>query len=254
MIDLHSHVLPGLDDGAASLAETVEIVRAAAAEGVTAIAATPHVRDDYQTTPAAMQEALAHARSAVEAAGLAVELLPGGELALDRLAQMPERVVRSFALAGNRRFVLVEFPYVGWPLDLSYQVTRLLDWGIRPVLAHPERNPDVRADPERLRPVVDQGALVQVITSSLVSRRRDAGAATAHGLVDTGLAHLLASDSHGPSLRRPGMAAGRAAIRDGALADWLTIAVPRAIVLGQELPERPHGSRSQARRFSLRRR
>lgn len=253
MIDLHAHILPGLDDGAASLAETVEIARDAAADGVTAIAATPHVRDDYPTTPAVMEEALAHARAAVEAAGVPVELLPGGELSLDWIARMPERAVRSFGLAGNRGFVLVEFPYHGWPLALSHHVSLLVACGIRPVLAHPERNPDVQSDPERLRPLVAQGALVQVTAASLAASRRSGTRATAHRLVDSGLAHLVASDAHGPAVRRHGLAEGRAAIRDVTLADWLTVDVPGAIVRGQELPERPAGKRSRPQRLRPRR-
>lgn len=251
MIDLHSHVLPGLDDGAASLEETVEIVRAAAAEGVTAIAATPHVRDDYPTTPALMETALAHARSAVEAAGVPVELLPGGELALELVGQLPERAVRSFGLAGNRGFVLVEFPYYGWPLDLAERLAALLAVGIRPVLAHPERNPDVQAAPERLGPLVAEGALVQVTAAALASTRRGQTRETAHRLVASGLAHLVATDAHGRSAPRAGLAAACAAVRDEALAHWLTHGVPGAIVLGRELPTRPQAA--GRRRFVRRR-
>src|SRR2546423_10468878 len=86
MIDLHSHILFGLDDGAATLEQSLEIARAAVEDGIEVIAATPHVRDDYPTTAAEMEERLAEVRGAVEAAGIPLDVRPGGEIALDRLA------------------------------------------------------------------------------------------------------------------------------------------------------------------------
>ena len=140
MIDLHSHVLPGLDDGAADLDEAVAICRAAAAAGIEVLAATPHVRDDYPTTPDQMEDALAALR---DAAGDIVRLVPGGELDLAELDR-PRDELRRFALAGTRRYLLVETPYVGWPLDLADKLFRLRRAGITPVLAHPERNREVQ--------------------------------------------------------------------------------------------------------------
>ena len=83
MIDLHSHVLPGLDDGARDLEESVAMARAAAADGTTVLAATPHVRDDYPTPADAMERALAELRSRLDLEGIALRVVSGGELALD---------------------------------------------------------------------------------------------------------------------------------------------------------------------------
>lgn len=90
MIDLHAHILPGLDDGVATLDEARELARRAAGEGVTAIAATPHVRDDYPTTAAQMQQALARVHDDFASEQIAVDVLPGVELAIDRLPQIAE--------------------------------------------------------------------------------------------------------------------------------------------------------------------
>ena len=246
MIDLHSHVLPGLDDGAADLDEAVAICRAAAAGGIDVLAATPHVRDDYPTTPEQMEDALAALR---DAAGDIVRLVPGGELDLAELDRPREELAR-FALAGNPAYLLVETPYVGWPLDLADRLFRLRSTGVTPVLAHPERNREVQERPELLEPIVAGGTLVQLTAGSVdgrLGRRARAGATT---LLDRGLAHLLASDAHSPEVRAIGMADAVEALDDAQLARWLTVDVPGAILDGGAVPPRPESSRSRRRFFS----
>jgi protein-tyrosine phosphatase len=239
VIDLHSHVLPGLDDGAADVGEAVEMCRAAAADGIEVLAATPHVRRDYPTTPEQMELALTRVR---EAAGAIVRLVPGGELALDELGR-PVDELRRFGLAGNPRFLLVETPYYGWPLDVGERLFRVRAAGFTPVLAHPERNAEVQARPELLEGPVAAGALVQLTAASVDGRLGRASRTTSERLLDAGHAHLIASDAHAPSIRAIGMSAAARALGDEALARWLTDALPRAIVEDTPLPERPGSTR-----------
>jgi protein-tyrosine phosphatase len=239
VIDLHSHILPGLDDGAATLEESLQIARAAVVDGIDTIAATPHVRDDYPTSAAEMEERVAEVREACVAAGIPLDVRPGGELALDRLVRLSSDDLRRFGLGGNPRCVLLEFPYYGWPLDLGDRLFRLRTEGLSAVLAHPERNADVQADPERLGGLVRGGALVQVTAAALDGRLGRRVRETATALVELELAHLVASDAHAPSVRAIGMRGAADAIGDEALADWLTRAVPAALLAGEALPERP---------------
>src|SRR6185437_14842730 len=146
LVDLHSHVLPGLDDGAADLDGALHICRAAAADGIDVLAGTPHVRHDHPTRPEQMEAALAQVQAA--AAGI-VRVVGGGEIDLDELAR-PIEELRRFGLGGNPAYLLVETPYVGWPLDLADRVFRLRAAGITAVIAHPERNADVQASPALL--------------------------------------------------------------------------------------------------------
>jgi protein-tyrosine phosphatase len=247
VIDLHSHVLPGLDDGAADVDEALAICRAAADDGIEILAATPHVRaHDYPTTAEQMEAALASLSAA--AVGI-VRLVPGGELDLEELRR-PVAELRRFALAGNPRYLLVETPYISWPLDIGDRFFELRASGITPVLAHPERNTDVQQRPELLEPLVSTGTLVQVTAGSvdgrLGRRARDcASALLAHELV-----HLIASDGHAPSVRAIGMRAAADAVGDEDLARWLTVDIPRAIVDDTKLPPRPEPSRKK-RRFGL---
>lgn len=249
MIDLHTHILPGLDDGAATMDEALALARACAREGVLLVAATPHVRGDYPTDPATMERLLEEVRAALEREGIDLRLRGGGEIALDRLDRLSPEARDRFGLAGNRSYLLLEFPYLGWPLALPDIVAQLRAEGITPVLAHPERNPEVQRRPARLGPVVEAGALVQLTAASLEGAIGRAPREASRELIRLGLAHLVASDAHGRSIRGPGLAAAARAVGDPALADWLTFRVPHAIVTGSPLPERP----SSRRRTWLRR-
>ena len=153
MIDLHSHVLPGLDDGAADLDAALEMARAMAESGVRVVCATPHVRDDFPTSPGSMERALELVQAAVAEAGIAIEVRGGAEIALDRLPRLDSGMRARFGLGGNPGLVLLEMPYATWPTDLPRVCARLREDGIVPVVAHPERNPrrPERADAARRR-------------------------------------------------------------------------------------------------------
>ncbi len=114
MIDLHSHLLPNVDDGARSLAEAIELARAAQADGVTAIAATPHVRDDFRTSPATIEHGVATLRAELAAAGVAIDVLQGAEVDIDMLWEIDVADLRRLTLAGGS-YLLLETPYRGWP-------------------------------------------------------------------------------------------------------------------------------------------
>ncbi len=247
MIDLHSHVLPGLDDGARDLEESVAIAQAAAADGTTVLAATPHVREDYPTAVAEMERGVAELRARLNAAGVQLHLVTGGELAIDRLTRLSPDELCRFGLAGNPRYVLVEFPYHSWPLELAQRVFELRSSGVTPVLAHPERNPVVQADPEGLAALVEGGALVQLTAASIDGRLNRAASKCAFRLLELGLAHLIASDAHSPDLRSVGLRSATDALRDDRLAHWLTVEMPAAILEDRPLPERPPRASRSAR-------
>lgn len=248
MIDLHAHVLPGLDDGPATLAESLEILAAAAAEGVTRLAATPHVSARYPTSAGAMEATLAGLRRGVQTAGIPVEVLPGAEIAHERLAHLDDDELARCTLGGSPTYVLVEFPYDGWPPDLVFQLQSLGARGFRPVLAHPERNDEVQRLPDRLEPIVESGALVQITAAAVDGRIGERAQRTAHALLERRLAHLLASDAHGLAVRRFGLRGACDHLGDPALARWLTQDVPAAILDGRDPPETP-ARRGRSRRL-----
>lgn len=241
MIDLHTHILPGLDDGVADPAESVELARALVADGVTIVVGTPHVRDDYPTTPDGMAAALRLARAAIEAAGLPLQVVGGGELALDFMRGLSADDVDRFAF-GRSRVVLLESPVYGWPLDLPHTIADLRRRGYTPVLAHPERNVEIAETPGKLARFVEDGALTQLTASSVDGRFGKAVARVCRELLELGLVHFVASDAHGAGVREAGMS-GAVEVVGPELGRWLTQDVPAALLAGEPLPPRPEGRR-----------
>ena len=239
MIDLHTHVLPGIDDGARSLDDSRVLALEAAADGISALVATPHVREDYPTTADMMEDAVADVRADFAEQRIPVEVVHGAEIDLSLLWAIPPDDLRRLTIAQTGRYLLLEFPYRRWPLALDTSVKRLVGLGITPVLAHPERNPEVQDRPDRVRGLVEDGALVQVTAASLEGVRDRSAQAAALRLLELGLVHVLASDSHGPHISREGLGAVASGIGDPALARYLTLDVPGAIVAGLPVPERP---------------
>jgi protein-tyrosine phosphatase len=240
MIDLHSHILPGIDDGAGSVQDSVDIARAAVTDGIVAIAGTPHVRDDWPTKADVMEDRVAELRAELELAGIPLDVRTGGEIALPWLARLSREELRRFTLGGSR-YLLVETPYYGWPLELPDALRSLQEEGFAPVLAHPERNPEVAARPQQLEALVEAGVLVQVTAASVDGRIGRRAQECGLLLIREGLAHLLASDAHHASVREVGMAEAATRVGDTALARWLTWDVPAAILTDEAIPPRPEG-------------
>jgi len=243
MIDLHSHILPKLDDGARTLEDSRALARLAAADGVTAIAATPHVRDDYPTRAEQMERLVSKLRRDFAEQRIPVEVLHGGEIDLRMVAALDVEELRRFTISQNGRYLLLEFPYHGWPLAFEERLFDLQVQGMTPIIAHPERNRRVQADPDALRNAVRSGALVQVTAASLDGRLGRSARDSARGLVERRLAHLLASDAHTPQIRAAGLSSAVEALADDAVAHYLTVAAPQAIVAGEPVPSPPSGRR-----------
>lgn len=243
MIDLHSHILPAIDDGARNIGESVGIARAAVRDGTTVIAATPHVRQDYPTRPEDILSGVEELNRILAEDGVPLRVVPGAEISFGRLRKLGRDELAGFALAGNPRFVLVEFPYRGWPEDIVDEILRLGGAGITAVLAHPERNDVVQGDVSRIQFAAEAGALVQVTSGSLTGDAGRASRRTARSLLGRRLCHLLASDVHGPNVRRTLLGEARQSVGDDELARWLTEDVPAAILNRQELPPRPGNAR-----------
>ena len=235
MIDLHSHILPGLDDGAATAADSLALARAAASVGVTTVAATPHVRDDYPTSVDQMERGVAALTRALEEAEVSLEIAVGGEVSLDRLDRLSDDEVGRFTLGGSGRYLLVEFPYYGWPFTLEAQLRRLRGRGIVPVLAHPERNPEVQQATHRLDRLRRGGALAQVTIDSLAGVLGRRARRAARELLDQRAVDVLASDSHAAGAYSLDVAGLAEAVGDRRLARYLTVDVPAAVLAGEDV-------------------
>ena len=162
MIDTHSHVLAGLDDGAETLDESVAMARRAAAKGVTRMVATPHIRDDFDVAIGELPDRVAELNGALRAAELELIVHQGGEVAFYRLDDLTDDDLRSVSFGGASRYVLVETPYGSVPAGFEEALFRLALRGFTAVVAHPERSPSFQRHPERLTGLVERGMLLQL--------------------------------------------------------------------------------------------
>jgi protein-tyrosine phosphatase len=243
MIDLHSHILPGLDDGPATMEGSLELARAAVDAGTRTILATPHINDDAGIEPARIAAGIDELRSALADAAIPLEVLPGGEIAIWRLIDLDEETLRALAL-GDGPYLLVESPFSPVVGDFEPMVLDLHARGHRVLLAHPERCPAFQRDPMRLERLVTAGVLVQVTAGSMAGAFGSTVRRFTAGLLRDGLVHVVASDAHDPVRRPPGLTAGFPALERelpgiSELQAYLTEGVPRAVLDGEPLPERP---------------
>ena len=235
-VDLHCHVLPSLDDGARDLDDAIAMARQAQDDGITAICATPHIRSDHDVRIAELPSRRTRLAAAIEDAGAAMQILAGGEVSVNVLAELDEDELAAVTLGGSGRWILLEPP--AGPLDdrLDAAVEHLNARGFRSLIAHPERHPAPDLVP-RLHRLVADGALVQCTAAFLTD---PAAAPSMLSLARAGVLHLLGSDSHSSRAGRPVSLSGAlralAAVEPVAVhLEWVARTGPAAIVRGEEL-------------------
>jgi protein-tyrosine phosphatase len=202
-VDLHAHVLPGVDDGAADESQALSMLERAAADGTRIIAATPHAG---RCRPEAIIEGVGQLNALAEHAGLAIEVVPGCEYRLDAELVARYRAGQLVTL-NSTQYLLVELvSWVEWPPYFAQAVYELQLAGLTPVLAHPERYPPVQRRPELVAEAARAGVVIQVNAGSLLGQHGKAARRAAETLVRARLAHLIASDAHDPRDRPPAVA------------------------------------------------
>ncbi|MGE3233012.1 MAG: tyrosine-protein phosphatase [Thermoleophilia bacterium] len=242
MIDLHCHILPGIDDGPGSVGDSVQMARAAVDAGTTTIACTPHMHPRYPTSPGVVHDGVRDLQGRLDTLDVPLRLVPGGEVSLDWLPRMDDAAL-GMARLGDGGHLLVEMPFGGWPLRLAETLRDLEMRGFGVILAHPERAAAVQRAPDRMRDIVGRGALVQVTAGSLTGEHGPDARRAAETLLRGGLVHFLASDAHsaGP-WRPPGLgdgleAAARVLRTEPDALRWMVDEGPRAVIEGR--PVRP---------------
>ena len=245
MLDLHCHLLPGIDDGPAGLDGSARLAAELAAGGVRVDAATPHCRHDHPgVVPAELAGRCGQVSERLAADGVDLRVVPAGEADLAWALDASEDDLRLVTYGQRGHDLLLEVPYVPLTTNFEAMLFSLTVKGLRVLLAHPERNPTLRDHPERVAELVRRGALVQVTASSLARPdRRSRTTAIARHLVREGLAHVIASDAHGPAApNRASLAEGVAAAADlvgEPRARWMAEDAPAAVLAGEPLPPAP---------------
>lgn len=215
MIDLHNHLLPGIDDGAKRLEETLEFLRVAGRDGVRTITATPHMKPGvYDNSRTAILERIAMVKEAArgDAAAERVELLPGAEVYFTADVVERARAGQLMTVGDRGKYLLLELPYQQVPMKVDDVIFQLRLLGITPIMAHPERVAYYLEDFERVAASVRLGALTQVTGNSITGRFGSKARDFAVRMLEQNLVHIVASDSHDVRYRPPTLSDARAAL------------------------------------------
>ncbi|MEA2483983.1 MAG: protein-tyrosine phosphatase [Thermoleophilaceae bacterium] len=224
--DIHFHVLPGVDDGPATMEESLELARLAVRDGTRTVVATPHIRREFLADPGEVPARVAELQERLGAERIPLSVVPGGELDAQMVACLTQAELDQIAVGPDGgRWLLLEAPFDGLHglVDASAELRAR---GFSVVLAHPERAAGVLAGGCRiLREQLAAGCLAQVSVSSLTGAHGHEAQVSGWALVDYGLAHVLASDAHSPR-RAPCLEEGI----DRLLAGGSTFATTRRLV------------------------
>ena len=242
MIDIHCHILPGMDDGPEDLDAAIRMCRMSAADGVRTIVATPHFSPGSYEFDYAMLTAATHLlQEAVQSDGLDLKILTGAEVAVTPELASHLRQHRFLAMNGGRYF-LAEFRPLSVPANWDTFIISMMDSGFVPIIAHPERNLWFMDHPEALSSVAQKGVMLQVTAASITGGLGPDVRNFCSYLLKRNLVHIIASDAHSADFRPPRLSSAVELAADlvGAeRAEAMVTSVPNAVICDKNirLPE-----------------
>ncbi len=240
MVDIHSHILPEVDDGSKSWDISVAMCRTAAADGITHQVATPHANDRYHYDRPYLQSLVDHLQSLI-GPSLTLSLGCDFHLSYENLQDVLANPAR-YAIQGSH-YMLVELSNYGVPQQINDCFTQLGDRGITAIITHPERNPILRENLQRVVEWAEQGCVIQMTGSALTGFWGERVRRAAQWLLEHDSVHVLATDAHDTEKRVPVLSTAREAAAEICgedVADALVEANPAAIIHSQPLPYFPH--------------
>lgn len=239
MVDIHCHILPGLDDGPESLETACAMAEMAIEDGITHVVATPHASPDHPFVPELVKQRRDEIQGRFEGR---LTLATGCDfhLSFENLREIRHEAER-FTI-NQKNYLLVEFADYSIPASMDQTLHELQLAGLQPIVTHPERNPLIRAQPDRLYRWLRQGCYVQVTAQSLLGRFGKAAKEVASNWLDAGAVHFLASDAHNVTSRPPRLREAFDEIvkaRGEEIARALLVENPLAAFEGRALPYVP---------------
>lgn len=206
MIDLHNHLLPGIDDGAPDLPSALALARLAQEEGITHLVCTPHIHPGrYDNSPETIQPALETFRAGLAQAGIPLQVAAAAEVrfGIELMVGIEQQQIPFLGQWEEEPVLLLEFPHG----DIPFGAERLVKWlrtrRVRPMIAHPERNKAIMRTPSKLKPFLQMGCLTQLTASSLIGGFGSRAQEVAVDLLEQGMVTILATDAHNLEHRPP---------------------------------------------------
>ncbi len=236
MIDIHTHILPGLDDGASDWDDTLKMAQAAVAEGITTIIATPHHANGRYDNPATdVRERVSRANERLTAEGVPVTIASGQEIRVhgDLLDAWHRGELLTLA---DTAYVLIEMPFSHVPKNMKELIHELGILRLRPIIAHPERNAEIAGRPRLLAELIELGACSQMTTHSLLGGFGRQVRQAAWTLCESGLVHLVSSDAHHPERRGFRLREAYGAIRERMGEPWEDYYKRNARCVAEDIP------------------
>ncbi len=240
MIDIHCHILPGIDDGAQNIEETLEMCRIAVDDGITTTVASPHQHNGvYHNSFESIVKGVQEVSAVLHTENIPLTLLPGADVHIE--IDTGEQIERGeiMTINNNKRYFLLEFPSHTIPPNIDKIIFQLLLKNITPVLTHPERIIEVQENPSVIYHIVSQGVLSQITAMSITGGFGRMAKKCARTLLEHNLAHLIASDAHSTEHRPPVLSEGveaAARIVGKEQAMRMVTSIPEAVVQGVPAP------------------
>jgi protein-tyrosine phosphatase len=229
MIDLHNHLLPGIDDGAEDISKSVELARLAVADGISHLVCTPHIHPGrYENTPETIASALAEFQSALIAESVELKVSAAAEVrfGLELMEGITRDAIPFLGEWQGKKVLLLEFPHGEVPFGAEKLTQWMIQRGVLPMIAHPERNKGIMKNRSKLKPFLQQGCLLQVTASSVAGKFGETARSVATELLTEGQVTILATDAHNTSHRppelKPGVRAAAELIGDQRAAELVT--------------------------------
>ncbi|MCF8177315.1 MAG: hypothetical protein K9J74_02295 [Sulfuritalea sp.] len=237
MIDLHCHLLPGIDDGPEDLASALLLARHAVSSGIKTAVVTPHMHPGrYENRASNIGEAASAFQAVLDAEGIALEIRFAAEVRLDHeiLTWVHGDHIPYLGYWQGERVMLLEFPHSHVPVGADKLVAWLLKQKIRPMIAHPERNKDILRSVDKLVPFIQMGCLLQVTAGAVAGTFGENARIRAVDLLQRGWVTVLASDAHNLEARPPELEPGRAAAATvvGETESWNLVRHRPAVISG----------------------
>lgn len=246
LTDIHCHLLPGIDDGAKSWNESLQMAAQAVNEGITTSIVTPHQLGNYSHNSGdAIRRLTSEFQQKLDQHQIPLRVLPGADVRID--TDMIERLCEGdcLTLGDTGRYVLLELPHELY-IPLEPILDQLHRQGMTGILSHPERNQGILRQPKLIPGLIQRGCLMQITADSLIGTFGPAPESCCRAMLEAGQVHFLATDAHSPRSRRPRIQAAMdvaCEICGPAYAEAIGCVNPAAVARGEACPELPSKSK-----------